>query len=136
MIRLCIISTIPTTVKIFFGDQLRYLQENDFDITVISSSNPSNSQSFGKDLSEGVKVETVNMTRTIDPLSDIKALFEIIKIIKKGNFDIVQYVTPKAVLLGSVASWLCRTSALCIVPALVSAIQLLRLLRLEIQAKH
>ena len=45
------------------------------------------------------------MSRTISPLADFKAFKEISTIIKDGNFDIVQYVTPKAALLGSLASW-------------------------------
>ncbi len=104
MITLCIISTIPITIKVFFGDQLGFLQDNGFEITVITSSGGS-SQDFGGVLPDGVKLETVNMGRTIKPLEDLKAFFQILKIIKQGKFDIVQYVTPKAALLGSVASW-------------------------------
>ena len=46
MIKLCIISIIPTTIKAFFGSQLAYLTENGFDITVITSSAVS-AQDFG-----------------------------------------------------------------------------------------
>jgi glycosyltransferase involved in cell wall biosynthesis len=104
MIRLCIISTIPTTIKAFFGDQLKFLQENDYDVTIITSSAIS-SQDFGKDFPEGIKLHTVKLSRTISPLEDLRAFREISKIIKQGSFDIVQYVTPKAALLGSLASW-------------------------------
>lgn len=107
MARLCIISTIPTTVKVFFGDQLRFLQDNGFDITVITSSDGGN-QDFGKALPEGVKLETVQMSRTIKPHADLKAFFKIHKIIRKNKFDIVQYVTPKAALFGAISSFLCR----------------------------
>lgn len=103
MIKLCIVSTIPTTIKAFFGTQLKYLQENDYDITVITSP-AANSQDFGRSLPENIKIHTVKMSRTISPLDDIKAFRNILKIIKQGNFDIVQYVTPKAALLGSLAS--------------------------------
>ena len=106
-IRLCIISTIPTTIKVFFGDQLEYLQENDFDITVITSL-PIGSKDFGKDFSEGIELRAVKMSRTINPMDDLRALYEIYKIIKHGSFDIVQYVTPKASLLGSTASWFAK----------------------------
>jgi glycosyltransferase involved in cell wall biosynthesis len=103
MIKLCIISTIPITIKAFFGEQLKYLQENDYDITVITSSATS-PQDFGKDFPESIKLHTVKMSRTISPLEDLRAFREISKLIKQGNFDIVQYVTPKAALLGSLAS--------------------------------
>lgn len=104
MTRLCIISTIPTTIKAFFGSQLSYLTENGFDITVITSSTIS-SQDYGSSLPECIKLRTVKMSRTISPLTDFMAFREILKIIKNGNFDIVQYVTPKAAILGSIASW-------------------------------
>lgn len=103
MIKLCIVSTIPTTIKTFFGDQLRFLQEHGFEITVITSPGGSN-QDFGKELPVGVKIETVPMSRTIRPLEDIKALRQIIKIMRRENFDLVQYVTPKGALFGSIAS--------------------------------
>ncbi len=104
MTKLCIISTIPATIKAFLGRQLSYLTENGFDVTVITSSAAS-AQDFGGSLPECVKLRTVKMSRTISPLADFTAFREILKIIKAGNFDIVQYVTPKAALLGSLASW-------------------------------
>jgi len=104
MIRLCIISTISTTIKAFFGNQLKYLQENDYDITVITSPVTS-SQDYGGNFPEDIKLHTIKMSRTISPLDDLRAYRKILKIIKQGNFDIVQYVTPKAALLGSLASW-------------------------------
>lgn len=103
--KLCIISTIPATIKAFFGAQLEYLHENSFDISVITSSGLS-SQDFNKDLPEDIILYTIAMGRTIEPLKDVKALKDIYKIIRENHFDIVQYVTPKAALLGSIASWL------------------------------
>jgi glycosyltransferase involved in cell wall biosynthesis len=107
MIKLCIISTVPSTILTFFGDQLGYLQKNGFEVTVITSPlEPS--QNFGNKFSEGVKFYAVKMSRTINPLDDCKAFWQMLRIIKKGRFDIVQYVTPKASLLGSLAAWRCK----------------------------
>ncbi|AQQ71502.1 N,N'-diacetylbacillosaminyl-diphospho-undecaprenol alpha-1,3-N-acetylgalactosaminyltransferase [Limihaloglobus sulfuriphilus] len=103
MIKLCIISTIPTTIKAFFGDQLAFLTENGFDITIITSSQVS-AQDYGRPLTDNIKLRTVKMSRTISPLADFKAFREVLHIIREGDFDIVQYVTPKASLLGSLAS--------------------------------
>jgi glycosyltransferase involved in cell wall biosynthesis len=103
MIRLCIISTIPQTIRAFFGDQLTYLQEHDFDITIITSSAVT-SQDYSKDLPSGIKLLAVKMSRTITPLDDFRAFRYILRAIEHGNFDIVQYVTPKAALLGAIAS--------------------------------
>ncbi|MHC5183196.1 MAG: glycosyltransferase family 4 protein [Planctomycetota bacterium] len=104
MIKLCIISTIPTTIKAFFGDQLQFLQEHGYETTVITSRADSD-QDFGKAFPDGVKVQTVQMGRTIKPLEDFRALKQIIKIMRKEQFDLVQYVTPKGAMFGSIASW-------------------------------
>jgi glycosyltransferase involved in cell wall biosynthesis len=107
MIKLCIISTIPNTIKVFFGGQLKFLQDKGFEITIITSSFE-RSVDFGGVLPNGVKLEIVEMSRTVKPLEDTRAFFQILKIIKQNKFDIVQYVTPKAALLGSVAAWLAK----------------------------
>jgi glycosyltransferase involved in cell wall biosynthesis len=103
MIKLCIVSTIPTTIKAFFGDQLRFLQEHGYKITVITSEGGS-AQDYGKGLPEGVQIETIAMSRTIKPLEDLKALRQMIKIMHREQFDLVQYVTPKGALFGALAS--------------------------------
>ena len=109
MIRLCIIATIPTTIKAFFGEQLRFLRDNSFDVTVITSPMSENDNKFGRSLPENIKYKPVQISRTIKPWEDVKAFSKILWILRKGRFDIVQYVTPKAAFMGSVASWLVRT---------------------------
>ncbi|MGA1979148.1 MAG: glycosyltransferase family 4 protein [Sedimentisphaerales bacterium] len=106
MIRLCIITTVPITVKAFFGEQLRFLQANGFDVTVITSPMIAQDERFGDSFPEGVTLKTVRTGRTIKPIEDAIALFRILAILKRGRFDIVEYATPKASLFGSIASWL------------------------------
>jgi len=106
MIKLCIITTIPNTLKAFFGEQLTFLQKNGFDLTVISSPVAKGYEKLGQELPQNVKYEKVQLQRVIKPLDDIKSFFKILFILKKNRFDIVQYATPKAALFGSIASWL------------------------------
>lgn len=106
MIRLCIIATIPTTIKVFFGKQLCFLRENGFGVTIITSSMTTQDEGFDGSLPEGIKFKAVQMGRTIKPIEDLKAFFRILAILRRGRFDIIQYVTPKAALFGSIASWL------------------------------
>lgn len=107
MIKLCTLTTVPVTIKAFLGDQLSFLQKNGFDVTIITSSLDA-SQDFGKSLPKDIKIKYVALTRTIQPLTDLKALRDIIKILRHGKFDIVQYVTPKGALLGAIASQVTR----------------------------
>jgi glycosyltransferase involved in cell wall biosynthesis len=83
------------------------LKENNFDITIITSSSGA-LQDFGRELPDGIKLYTVKMSRTIKPWEDFKAFLQILKFIKENKFDIVQYVTPKAALWGSTASFFAR----------------------------
>uniref|UniRef100_A0A7C4VWM4 Glycosyltransferase family 1 protein n=1 Tax=Fervidobacterium pennivorans TaxID=93466 RepID=A0A7C4VWM4_FERPE len=53
----------------------------------------------------GVKVHIIpNLVREISPLKDLKAFFEIKKLIKNGNYDIVHVHSSKAGLLGRIAA--------------------------------
>jgi glycosyltransferase involved in cell wall biosynthesis len=107
MIKLCIITTVPGTIRVFFGDQLHYLQNHGYEITVITSADKSD-HNIGQCIPEGVKIHSVQMSRTIKLLDDLKAIYKIIGILRNEKYDIVQYVTPKAALFGSFASWIVK----------------------------
>jgi glycosyltransferase involved in cell wall biosynthesis len=108
MIKLCIITTIPNTIKAFFGQQLCFLQEHGFEITVITSGRYNPNEDFGGDFPEGVHVKKVMMGRAIKPFEDIKVFIKITFILLRGHYDIVQYATSKASLFGSIGAWLAR----------------------------
>lgn len=70
----------------------------------------------------GAETYVIPIQRTISPLSDCIALLRIWRLIRRLKPDLVEFSTPKAGLLGSIAALLCR------VPA---RIYLLRGLKLE-----
>lgn len=87
------VTTIPMSLKILLKGQLRFMQQNGFDVLGVSSSGP--------DLqivqqNEGISVATIEMTRTIAPLKDLKALWQFYKLCKKERPAIVHSHTPKA----------------------------------------
>jgi len=56
----------------------------------------------------GIKVHVVpNLVREISPLRDLKAYYELKKIIKQGNFDVVHVHSSKAGILGRIAAKRC-----------------------------
>jgi glycosyltransferase involved in cell wall biosynthesis len=103
-IRLCIIATVPISINAFYGKQLEYLHQKGFDITVVTSPDAD----FISKLPSFIKGRCVPMIRGMSPLKDLVALFRVIKHVYRGKFDIVQYNSPKAALLGSLASYFCR----------------------------
>jgi len=102
--KLCILATVPISIISFYGRQLDYLSDKGFEVTVITSPD----HGMEKRISTRSRLVLVPMTRTISPLRDAIAFFRILHCIGTGAFDIVQYSSPKAALLGSVAALLCR----------------------------
>src|SRR5690606_2408976 len=95
------ITTVPISLKILLKGQLAYMRENGFEVIAVSSP--------GEDLeevekNEGVRTVAVEMTRTISPFKDLKALFELVKLFRKEKPQIVHTHTPKAGVLGMMAA--------------------------------
>lgn len=97
--RICYITTIPGTMG-FFKDQLNYLDENGFDVTVICS--------YGKQLKEkmnpSVHYIPVEIPRGISVIGSLRAVKNLFRIFQEQNFDLIQYSTPNAAFYASIAA--------------------------------
>jgi glycosyltransferase involved in cell wall biosynthesis len=96
--------TSSLSVNLMRG-QLSYLREQGFDVNLISSN--------GKELiaaehNERVRILPVNIVREISPFSDILSLIKLIYLINKIKPCLTNVSTPKAGLLGGIASWTTR----------------------------
>lgn len=98
--KICIITTISSSIKSFFLEQIEYLSQNGYEVTVICDDDSELKSILGSD----AKYIPVKMKRGLDFLGSIKAIKEMIKIFKKNKFDIIQYSTPNASLYASIAS--------------------------------
>jgi glycosyltransferase involved in cell wall biosynthesis len=81
--------------------QFKYMKQNGFEVITISAD--------GKEVndikvSENVKHIVVPFTRQITPLQDVKCLWQLYKILKKEQPQIVHTHTPKAGLIGMMAA--------------------------------
>ena len=86
------ITTVPTSLNGLLTGQLKFMN-NHFEVIGISSA--------GKGLDkakqqEGIEVIPVEMTRSITPIKDVKAVYSLYKIFKKERPFIVHSHTPKA----------------------------------------
>jgi len=104
MPRLCHVFTVPDSL-LFIRGQTRFMQERGFDIHVITSPG-SKLEKFGHDA--GVRTYAVEMPRKITPLSDLRALWHLVRTIRKIKPDIVHSHTPKGGLLGMIAATILR----------------------------
>lgn len=95
------ITTVPVSLKILLKGQLRFMSHNGYEVTGISSG--------GEELrevkeNEGVRIISVEMTRTISPVKDLKAVWELYRIFRKEKPFIVHTHTPKAGTVGMLAA--------------------------------
>ncbi len=97
--------SIISTAKAFFDGQFKYLGNFDLAIHLITS--PSEKiQSFCQ--RNDAKYSIVEITRTMSPLKDIKAVIAICNYIKKEKIDVVVGHTPKGALVSMIASFIMR----------------------------
>jgi glycosyltransferase involved in cell wall biosynthesis len=95
------ITTVPMSLKFLLPGQMKFMQQNEFDVIMISAAGPEINDVVAN---EGCQHITVPMTRKITPVKDLACLWQLIKIFKKEKPDIVHTHTPKAGLLGMLAA--------------------------------
>lgn len=88
----------------FYTPIVKDLQSKGFEVISLSSPGPELDEL--RDM--GVKIITVAMERHISLSRDIKALFQIIKVLRREKPYLVHSMTPKAGMLCMVAAWICR----------------------------
>ena len=91
------ITTIPLSLKVLLKGQHRFMVQNGFEVVGVSSKGME-LQDVEND--EGVRVIELEMTRTIAPLKDLKALWDFYRLCKKEKPQIVHSHTPKAGIVG------------------------------------
>jgi glycosyltransferase involved in cell wall biosynthesis len=95
------ITTVPMAFKVLLAGQPKFMNENGFNVIMISA-NGKEVEDLKKN--EGCKHIVVPMTRRITPFQDVISFFKLRAVIKKLHPDIVHTHTPKAGLLGMLAS--------------------------------
>ncbi len=100
------ITTVPQSLHQLLKPQLDYLQ-NDFEI--ITASGSFDQKNINEYAQWNFKHYEIALTRTITPFKDLKAVIQLRRIIKHEKPIIVHTHTPKAGLIGMLASFLAGT---------------------------
>lgn len=98
--KLLIVVTVPVTMNLILKNQPKYLNDY-FEVHIATSSES------GFDLiqeREKVPVHRIEMVRGINPLADLKSIWQAICLIKHLNPDIVHSYTPKAGLVAMLSA--------------------------------
>lgn len=100
MKKLCFITTVPSTLRMFVLETAKSLyKEYGYDITFICDFD----SDFETELPDYIHYIPIKMERGVS-LKGIQAVAELKKIFKKEQFDYIQYATPNASLYASIAS--------------------------------
>ena len=87
--------------------QLKYMSDNGYEVVGVSGLPEERANEAS--IREGIKtVITPHLVRSISISNDVRALFELIKLIRREKPNVVHANTPKASLLGITAAWWCR----------------------------
>lgn len=99
------ITTVPQSLRGLLRGQHKFISDHGFEVIGVSSSGEALEDVKNR---EGIRTVTIEMTRKITPLKDFKALMELVCLMHKEKPDIVHTHTPKAGLLGMIATWVTR----------------------------
>lgn len=99
------ITTVPISLNKLLEGQLRFMK-NHYEVLAVSAGPEEELGDVGK--REGVATKVVGMTRSITPLQDLKAVWQLYRLFKKEKPHIVHTHTPKAGTVGMLAAKLAR----------------------------
>jgi glycosyltransferase involved in cell wall biosynthesis len=105
MTKLVYIVTVPMTAKAFMRGHLRYMVEQGYDVTLISSPEP---ELLEVSLQESIPTIGIKIEREINLWADLISIWQLYWKLIELKPDIVNASTPKAGLLGTIAAWLAR----------------------------
>ena len=105
MNKLLRITTVPISLKYLIKGQMRFMSTRGFEVLMMSAS--------GEEIEEVIKYEQCKhvelpLTRKITPIQDLKAVLKLYRFLKKEKPTIVHTHTPKAGIVGMLASYLAR----------------------------
>ena len=104
MKKIIIITTVPLSLLTLTRGQPKYLSKF-YNVKLITSSSPLNNEISSY---EGVEVLPIDMTRKITIFKDLISLIKIFSTLIKEKPEVVYTFTPKAGLLGMIASFFAR----------------------------
>lgn len=100
MKKVCMITTVSLTLKVFVVETAKYLHKQcGYDVTLICD----NDEEFKSSLPNYIHYIPVHMARGVD-ITGIKSIIDFIKVFRNERFDMVQYSTPNAACYASIAA--------------------------------
>ena len=102
--RIAQVATSDISVRFLLLEHIQALSEMGHEVTAVCSPG----QWVDDIRQRGIKVETVPMSRELNPLRDPRSVAELARCFRRNTFDVVHTHTPKAGLLGPLAARIAR----------------------------
>lgn len=100
MKKICFITTVSLTMRVFVVETAKYLHEQlGWDVSLICSPD----EEFAATLPEYLHYIPVKMNRGMD-LTALKSIRDFVRVFRREQFDMVQYSTPNAACYASIAA--------------------------------
>ncbi|MCK5001007.1 MAG: glycosyltransferase family 4 protein [Anaerohalosphaera sp.] len=103
--RICLLSSVPGTLRGFYRDLIVQLRKDGFDITLITSDGP---ELYQMESTCNCSVFSVDITRRMSPFRDFISICRLWLYMLTHRFDIIHAHTPKGGLIGMTSSFLAR----------------------------
>jgi len=100
-LKICLIVTVPFTVRVFLRDHIHRLVSDGHRLTLCLNMD---GLAAPLELPESVVVRSIPIQRDISLLSDLRVLLFLLAFIREEQFDVVHSVSPKSGLIGMLAA--------------------------------
>jgi glycosyltransferase involved in cell wall biosynthesis len=100
MPRVAHVTTVDLSLRYLLLNQLQRIQAEGYEVVGISADGPD----VPVVEAAGIPHFAVPMTRRITPIADLRCLWDLVRIMRREQFDVVHTHTPKAGLLGQLAA--------------------------------
>jgi len=98
--RVALVCALDLSIQALLFNQIKGFEQRGFDVQSVCS----NGDRVEALRTQGLRITTIDISRTISPWKDLKSVIRLIRFFKREQIDIVHTHTPKAALLGLLAS--------------------------------
>ena len=98
--RVAHVTTVDLSLRYLLLNQLERIQDDGYEVFAISADGPD----VAAVEAAGIRHFAVPMTRRLTPITDLRCLWKLVRLMRRERFDVVHTHTPKAGLLGQLAA--------------------------------
>ncbi len=93
-------TTVGGSIQVLYRGRLEYFQEHGFEVMAVCA--PSELDDAIR--ARGVRLHTAPLARSVSPMQDLRACWNLRNFLSREQFDLIEVGTPKAALVGSLAA--------------------------------